>query len=198
MLETQLNLTGDFVVSSAACASDAIQSVMEIKDVDVILMSFSAHTQDNLDELKKLVEAQTEVPVAVFSEGLSKSTTSHLMRMGVQGYIPRSFPVRSMVNALKFVAAGEIYVPASFLSDVAESASSPEIGLSRREYRVLQGLFHGKTNKEIGRELGLTEVTVKMHVRAICSKLEAKNRTHAAMIARHLNLEQVGEFVDNR
>lgn len=103
-----------------------------------------------------------------------------------------------MVNALKFVAAGEIYVPASFLSDVAESASSPEIGLSRREYRVLQGLFHGKTNKEIGRELGLTEVTVKMHVRAICSKLEAKNRTHAAMIARHLNLEQVGEFVDSR
>ena len=171
---------------------------MEIKDVDVILMSFSTHTQDNLDELKKLVEAQTEVPVAVFSEGLSKSTISHLMRMGVQGYIPRSFPVRSMVNALKFVAAGEIYVPASFLSDVAESASSSEIGLSRREYRVLQGLFHGKTNKEIGRELELTEVTVKMHVRAICSKLEAKNRTHAAMIARHLNLEQVGEFVDSR
>jgi two-component system nitrate/nitrite response regulator NarL len=56
--------------------------------------------------------------------------------------------------------------------------------LSGREREVLIGICSGKTNKEIARDLELQEVTVKMHVRSLTAKLEAKNRTHAAMIAR--------------
>lgn len=49
---------------------------------------------------------------------------------------------------------------------------------------MLRGISQGKTNKEIGREIDLSEITVKMHVRSLCAKLKARNRTHAAMIAR--------------
>ena len=56
--------------------------------------------------------------------------------------------------------------------------------LSRRELQVLEGLTQGKSNKEIARDLDVTEPTVKLHVKTLCRKLDAKNRTQAAMIAR--------------
>jgi DNA-binding NarL/FixJ family response regulator len=60
--------------------------------------------------------------------------------------------------------------------------------LSARELQGLGGLTRGLSNKEIARELELQEVTIKLHVKTLCRKLEAKNRTHAAMIAKDANL----------
>ena len=54
--------------------------------------------------------------------------------------------------------------------------------------QVLKGLCLGQSNKEIASELGLQEVTIKLHVRTLCRKLGAKNRTHAAMIAKETEL----------
>ncbi|ESW62200.1 MAG: hypothetical protein Q27BPR15_02325 [Rhodobacter sp. CACIA14H1] len=61
-------------------------------------------------------------------------------------------------------------------------------GLTRRETDVLKGICEGKSNKEIARDLELQEVTVKLHVKTLSRKLGAKNRTHAAMIARDAGL----------
>jgi DNA-binding NarL/FixJ family response regulator len=60
--------------------------------------------------------------------------------------------------------------------------------LSKREMEVLGGLCRGLANKEIARELDLQEVTIKLHVKTLCTKLDAKNRTHAAMIAKEAGL----------
>ena len=60
--------------------------------------------------------------------------------------------------------------------------------LTKRETEVLRALSEGKSNKEIARDLGLQEVTIKLHVKTLCRKLEAKNRTQAAMIARDREL----------
>ena len=60
--------------------------------------------------------------------------------------------------------------------------------LTRRETDVLRGICEGKSNKEIARDLDLQEVTVKLHVKTLSRKLGAKNRTHAAMIARDAGL----------
>ncbi len=60
--------------------------------------------------------------------------------------------------------------------------------LTRREIEVLRGICEGKSNKEIARDHDLQEVTVKLHVKTLSRKLGAKNRTHAAMIARDNNL----------
>ena len=61
-------------------------------------------------------------------------------------------------------------------------------GLSSREKEVLVGICAGKSNKEIARDLDLQEVTIKMHVRSLAGKMGAKNRTHAAMMAREKGL----------
>ena len=60
--------------------------------------------------------------------------------------------------------------------------------LTPREIEVVRGIAAGKSNKEIARDLGVQEVTIKLHVKTLSRKLDARNRTHAAMRARDLGL----------
>ena len=88
-----------------------------------------------------------------------------------------------MVAAVRLMAKGERFAPMGLLTaDMAPGA--PLAALTAREVTVLRGICEGKSNKEIARDLGLQEVTVKLHVKTLSRKLEAKNRTHAAMIAK--------------
>ena len=80
--------------------------------------------------------------------------------------------------------AGELYVPYDFM----QKDDSKVGNLSQRETDVLRGICEGKSNKEIARDLDLQEVTIKLHVKTLSRKLDARNRTHAAMIARDMNL----------
>jgi DNA-binding NarL/FixJ family response regulator len=90
-----------------------------------------------------------------------------------------------MISAVKFMSTGETYAPFEFMK--SESAAS-KANLSTREADVLQGICEGKANKEIARDLDLQEVTIKLHVKTLSRKLGARNRTHAAMIARDRSL----------
>ncbi|MEQ8773100.1 MAG: LuxR C-terminal-related transcriptional regulator, partial [Erythrobacter sp.] len=81
------------------------------------------------------------------------------------------------------MAAGETYMPLDMMRRQS-STEQCDVGLSQRERQVLSGLCAGLANKEIARDLGLREPTIKLHVKVICRKLGARNRTHAAMLAR--------------
>lgn len=96
---------------------------------------------------------------------------------------------RTLIAALRFMAAGEVYAPMAMLTDRdAASATLAGAQLSPRETEVLRLLCRGLANKEIARELDLQEVTVKLHVKTLYRKIEARNRTHAAMIAKEAGL----------
>ena len=83
------------------------------------------------------------------------------------------------------MVSGEQYAPIQFLKAAEEEEADPfEARLTPREKQVLGGLCGGLANKEIARELDLQEVTVKLHVKTVCRNLVARNRTHAAMIAK--------------
>ena len=82
---------------------------------------------------------------------------------------------------------GEVYAPFKLMT-AANANAAAEAGLTPRERDVLMGLTEGKANKEIARDLDLQEVTIKLHVKTLCRKLQAKNRTQAALIARERSL----------
>ena len=83
------------------------------------------------------------------------------------------------------MAAGERYAPIAFMTEHEAPPQNPLAAkLTVREIEVLGGLVAGKSNKEIARDLELQEVTIKLHVKTLCRKLGARNRTHAAMIAK--------------
>lgn len=105
--------------------------------------------------------------------------------MGAVGFLPKSMPAKTLLNAIRFMATGEVYAPIGFMSgkdNPYETALEKE--LSKRESEVLRGLMTAQSNKEIALDLGLSEVTIKLHVKTLCRKIGAKNRTDAAIIAR--------------
>ena len=91
-----------------------------------------------------------------------------------------------MVSAMHLMIRGETFLPFSVVA--LDPYGSDAFNLSRRELEVLRGICEGKSNKEIGRDHDLQEVTVKLHAKTLGRKLGARNRTHAAMIARDYNL----------
>lgn len=107
------------------------------------------------------------------------------LELGAAGYIPKTLSPKSLAAALRFVAAGETYFPSAMSLPVirTEGNTTVDMQLSQRERQVLRGICEGATNKDIAQSLSLTEVTVKMYVRAVCAKLRASNRTQAAIIA---------------
>jgi DNA-binding NarL/FixJ family response regulator len=111
---------------------------------------------------------------------------------GARGYIPTSTSLEVVVEALRLVDAGGVFVPASSLISArrAGQAASQRHGgrgmFTPRQTAVLDALRHGKANKVIAFELNMRESTVKVHVRNIMRKLKARNRTEVAFLTHEM------------
>jgi DNA-binding NarL/FixJ family response regulator len=119
----------------------------------------------------------------MISGAVRRAFVDEAIALGARGFIPKNLPTRSLIHALRFVAAGNVFRPATHMAEEQQDFPAALRHLSPQEGRVLLLLCEGKSNKEIARVMTLSEVTIKTHMRAICTKLEARNRTHAAMIA---------------
>ena len=134
--------------------------------------------------MEAIVRQAGPSPVILLSGRAQWDSVEEMLEMGVRGYIPKSVSLRTFLNALRLVLAGESYVPADLV--VAGGGAAALAMLTEREMEVLAQIRLGRMNREIAQSLGLSLVTVKMHVRTICSKLSARNRTQAALIAAQL------------
>jgi DNA-binding NarL/FixJ family response regulator len=120
-------------------------------------------------------------------------TIRTVLGAGANGFFPKSAAPELLLQAIRLVQAGGVYVPPSVLADFRDGAppAKPDTaGLTPRQLAVLQRLLQGLPNKLIGRELGLTEGTVKIHIAAILRALRVRNRTEAVVRARELRLDE--------
>lgn len=134
-------------------------------------------------QLEQFLKAHSTIPVILMSRSARREVIEHAIDIGARGYIPKSATLRTLLNAVKFVLAGETFLPASFIASSAERVQYNNISFSGREIEVLRQIRLGKMNKEIALSLGINPVSVKMTVRTICAKLSVKNRTQAALLA---------------
>ena len=166
----------------AASDVDHAMELVSVGGFDLILADYDMPGMNGLGGLARLIAANHPRPVALISGAISPDTAAAALEMGAAGFVPKTLGSRNLVAAVKAMVAGEVFAPVSLIQKTSEGL------LSARELDVLRGICAGKSNKEIARDYGLQEVTVKLHVKTMSRKLAAKNRTHAAMIARDRKL----------
>jgi DNA-binding NarL/FixJ family response regulator len=184
VLRSYLEAEGGFSVDTVADLPQALGRIAEAAPpYDLVVLDYGMPGMDGYAGLDMALAASFGRPVALMSGLAPSGVAERVLASGAAGYLPKTLPARSLVNAIRFMAAGETYMPID-LHRPSQAGPAETGGLSPRERQVLAGLCAGQANKEIARDLDLREPTIKLHVKLICRKLGAKNRTHAAMIAR--------------
>ena len=178
-----------FLLAEGMSVVVAVATFAEVREAwdagvfDLALLDQGLPGLNGMAGLAQAVLAAGLTPIALMSGSTSRELAEAAFEAGARGFIPKKMAARAMVAAVRLMARGERFAPMGLLtSDMALGA--PLAALTAREVTVLRGICEGKSNKEIARDLGLQEVTVKLHVKTLSRKLEARNRTHAAMIAK--------------
>jgi len=177
-----------FDVRSAMDLDSGLAALRGDGPFDVVLMDVVMPGVSGLAAVDSAISAADGAPVIVFSGNATEDMVRKALDQGAQGYIPKSFPLRSLSTAIELVANGERFVPVDFAQRAANVERQAEHLLTRREIDVLRGIAEGKTNKVLAYELNSSEASVKMNVRSICQKLSAQNRAHAVVKGKEMML----------
>ncbi|MCO8145910.1 response regulator transcription factor [Rhodovulum tesquicola] len=189
-LALYLDNAGGFDLTLAADLDRACKDIERHAGFDLVLLDYAMPGMNGLEGLKRALDVNSGKAVALMSGIATRQTAHKAMDAGAIGFLPKTMAANSLVNAIRFMCSGEKYVPVDFLSGGPKGDEPHPLArsLTRREMQVLEGLCRGLANKEIARKLDLREVTIKLHVKSVCKKLDANNRTHAAMIAKAAGL----------
>lgn len=175
---------GEFLTDHTDTLDGAIELVAANGPYSVILLDVDMPGMQGLRGVERMIEANNPGSVVLFSGQVRLDGALRAIEVGAKGFIPKTLPLRSLVNAVRFVSLGEVFLPPSLAKTVRVQQRQRTAGaLSETELEVVRGVTKGQTNKDIARDLGLSEVNVKMHVRSICAKLSVSNRTQVAMTA---------------
>jgi len=179
----------DIDVYTSEDLQSATAQIREDGPFDLVLLDYTMPGMNGLTGLETAIKINENHPVALMSGTAPKAIAQKALDLGAIGFLPKTMGAKSLINAVRFMAAGDVYAPVKFMTDDSNEELNPLAkGLSARELQVLGGLCQGLANKEIARDLELQEVTIKLHVKTLCRKLNAKNRTHAAMMAKEAGL----------
>ena len=168
------------VVGEAVDGEDALRRFLELKP-DVMILDLRMPKLDGLVVVEKLLLERPDAKILVMTMYDHEEDIFRSIRLGARGYILKSASREEILSAIETVAGGERYMPQYVALKLAAHMATPE--LTVRERQVLELLRLGITNREIGDQLRLTEATVKSHVGAVMTKLNAISRTEAVNLA---------------
>ena len=169
-------------------AGDGVEALALIREQlpDVVLLDLRMPQMDGLDVLMEVDRSKLACKVIIMTTFDSEEDVNRAMKAGARGYLLKDSCQEEILDAIRRVSLGETYLPARIVQKVAEGMRKPE--LSPREIEVLQWVAAGKSNKEIGAQLFITEGTVKTHVKNLLEKLAVVGRTAAIREAVHRGL----------
>jgi len=179
------------VCDYAVGAADAAASVDKGNEPDLIVLALQDGSAEEIGGIKRL-RAATGARIAVLADDVADRSLSMALKAGADAYLNKSMSSESLLRSLQLVMLGEVVYPTHVASLLIATANErptqarpapPSNELSKREVQILRCLLAGQSNKAIARNLHITESTVKMHFKNVMRKINAQNRTQAAVWA---------------
>ncbi len=194
-LQELLQRLGVEVVGATGDCRAGIEEVLE-KEPDVLLLDMRMPDMDGVEVLKALRARRPLLPVAMLTTSRQENDVIESLQNGAQGYLLKDMEPEQLVEALEQIKNGTTVVAPELTAILAKAVqgeqniATPATGadLTPREREILCHLAEGQSNKVIARNLGISDGTVKLHVKAILRKLEVHSRVEAAVIAVERNL----------
>jgi len=181
-------------IHTASSAEAALHQIDNHADYQFILLDLSMPGLDGFAFLRVLEQRKLLIPVIIVSSSEEPDTIHACITAGAVGYIPKSYDLEQMAQAIERIQNGEVYLPQARLHATAQTDEAvirrrcEQIGISDKTHSVLIWLARGKTNKEIADELHISVHTVKARLAKLFERLQTDNRMDTVMEAIRLGL----------
>ncbi len=184
-----INAQSDMTVCAQAGSGEEAVKMFRKNHPDVTLMDLRLPGMSGLDAIRMIRREDPSAQCVVLTTYEGDEDIHQALVAGAAGYLIKAMSNDTLVDALRKVHAGARFLPARVAESLA--ARTPNSDLSPREREVLSLLVHGKSNKDIASDLGITEATVKCHVRVILERLGVTDRSQAVIAALQRGLEHL-------
>jgi DNA-binding NarL/FixJ family response regulator len=199
LVQTLMQLEAEVAVREAADCESGCAVLAEADDFDLVMLDLALPGIDGLTCLNLLRQRYPALPVVIVSAYDDAHTVNRALRAGAAGFVPKAYSGENLLNALRSVLEGVIYVPHASLPNQGspilatpssgKGVSPAEVGLTDRQADVLALMVKGQSNREIADLLGLSEGTVKIHITAIFKALGVSSRTQALVAVTKNNIQ---------
>ena len=183
-------------VLEAATFAAGLAEIERHADIELVLLDLRLPDVAGFDALARLQREHPDLPVVVMSGEDDAGLVREALQRGALGYVPKSSQPAVILQALRLVLSGGTYVPREIMGGEAGrppaapgAPSLASLGLTPRQAEVLPLLLAGKSNKQICRELGMAEGTVKSHIAAIFRALGVTTRVQAVLAVGKLGIK---------
>jgi two-component system, NarL family, response regulator len=179
-LKSLLRRQRDMHVVGEADTAAALMAMVATTNCDILLLDLQMERWA-LDDIRQLA-SRTKVVVLTASESVENAIVA--MRFGAKAVVQKRFAVQTLVEAIRAVAQGFVWMPPALQAEVASQwSSSASTLLTRRETEIVRQVASGLRNAEIAQRLAITEATVKAHLNNVFDKLKVRDRVELTVYA---------------
>jgi DNA-binding NarL/FixJ family response regulator len=170
------------VIVEASDGAEAIERFEELKP-DLVVMDLQMPKVDGIQAIKAIHERDPEIRIVVLTTYPGDARINRALSSGATSYLLKTAADREIVETVRAAYCGRKHLTTDVLNEVAQCRDLDSLNV--REICALDLASQGKSNREIGAHLHVSEETIKTRIKSILSKLQAKDRTHAVKIAIH-------------